>query len=81
MIVDEKLVVESKSTYEVPKAAKRQVYNYLRATKLEVGLLLHFGPEANFYRLDFRHASQDEVRRIQERSSEEDHTDIKDCHD
>lgn len=51
MIVDEKLVVEIKSTYQLHKAAPRQVYNYLRATRLEVGLLLHFGPEPVFYRL------------------------------
>ena len=51
MIVDEKLVVEIKSTHELHKAANRQVYNYLRSTNLEIGLLLHFGPEAKFYRL------------------------------
>src|SRR3954465_4417271 len=51
MIVDEKLVVEIKSTQELHKAAARQVYNYLRATNLEVGLLLHFGPTAKFYRM------------------------------
>jgi GxxExxY protein len=51
MIVDHKLVVEIKSTQELPKFARRQVYNYLRATDLEVGLLLHFGPTAKFYRL------------------------------
>jgi len=51
MIVDDKLVVETKSTYTLHKAATRQVYNYLRATRLEVGLLLHFGPEPGFYRL------------------------------
>jgi GxxExxY protein len=54
MIVDEKLVVEIKSTQELHRAADRQVYNYLRATRLEVGLLLHFGPEARFYRLIHR---------------------------
>ena len=32
MIVDERLIVETKSTYELRKAALRQVYNYLRAT-------------------------------------------------
>jgi GxxExxY protein len=54
MIVDEKLVVEIKSTHELHRAANRQVYNYLRSTSLEVGLLLHFGPEARFYRLIHR---------------------------
>lgn len=50
MIVDDRLVVEAKSTQELHKSAPRQVYNYLRATRLQVGLLLHFGPEAAFYR-------------------------------
>jgi GxxExxY protein len=59
MIVDEKLVVETKSTYELHKSANRQVYNYLRSTNLEVGLLLHFGPEARFYRLVHRNKTKD----------------------
>lgn len=49
--MDERLVIEVKSTQELHKAAPRQVYNYLRATRLQVGLLLHFGPEPAFYRL------------------------------
>jgi GxxExxY protein len=51
MIVDERLVVETKSTFELHKAAQRQLRSYLQATRLEVGLLLHFGPEARFYRV------------------------------
>jgi GxxExxY protein len=51
MIVDEKLVVETKATADLHKSAPRQVYNYLKATTLDVGLLLHFGPEPAFYRL------------------------------
>jgi GxxExxY protein len=51
MIVDDRLVVEAKSTQDLHKAAPRQVYNYLRATRIEVGLLLHFGPDPSFYRL------------------------------
>jgi len=51
MVVDERLVVEAKSTQDLHKSAPRQVYNYLRATRLQVGLLLHFGPKPAFYRL------------------------------
>ena len=51
MIVDGRLVVETKSGVELPKAAQRQLFNYLRATKLEVGLLLHFGLEPRFHRV------------------------------
>jgi len=54
MIVDDKLVVETKATHELHKSANRQVYNYLRSTNLEIGLLLHFGPEAHFYRMIYR---------------------------
>jgi len=51
MIVDERLVVEAKATQELHKSASRQVYNYLRVTRLQVGLLLHFGPEPSFHRI------------------------------
>ena len=51
MIVDETLVIETKSTYDIHKAAPRQLYNYLRGSNLTVGLLLHFGPEPTFYRV------------------------------
>jgi GxxExxY protein len=50
MIVDDALVVEIKSCYHLPPSSTRQLYNYLKATHLEVGLLLHFGPEPKFYR-------------------------------
>jgi GxxExxY protein len=50
MIVDEKVMVEGKSTFALPYTAKRQTRNYLRASTLEVALLLHFGPYAKFYR-------------------------------
>ncbi len=51
MIVDDTLVVETKSTYDLHPAAERQLYNYLRGTNLELGLLLHFGPKPKFYRV------------------------------
>lgn len=51
MIVDERLVVEIKSTHELHSSATRQIYNYLKATNLELGLLLHFGPTPNFHRV------------------------------
>jgi GxxExxY protein len=62
MVVDEILVVETKSTLELHKAAQRQVFNYLRATKFEVGLLLHFGPKPQFYRLFCSHTNEVSAR-------------------
>jgi len=51
MVVDDRVVVEIKSSRTLPEMAARQVYNYLRASRLELGLLLHFGPKASFFRL------------------------------
>ena len=51
MLVDQTLVVEAKASLTLHRSASRQVYNYLCATRLQVGLLLHFGPEPAFYRL------------------------------
>jgi GxxExxY protein len=50
MVVDNLLIVEIKSSAVLPPNSIRQLHNYLRATDFEVGLLLHFGPEAKFYR-------------------------------
>jgi len=46
MIVDDKLVVEGKSTYDLKKDATRQLYNYLHATVFNVGLFLPFWARA-----------------------------------
>ena len=51
LVVDNTVILEAKSTQELHKAATRQILNYLRATNLEVGFLLHFGPEPKFFRL------------------------------
>ena len=51
LIVDEKVLVEVKSTEISPPLTRRQTINYLRATKLQVALILHFGPEAKFFRI------------------------------
>lgn len=51
IVVDEKVIVEIKSTEVLPPFTRRQVTNYLRATRLEVALILHFGPEAKFQRI------------------------------
>ena len=50
MIVDDSVLVEIKSTYVLPPEAERQLMNYLRASSLTVGVLLHFGPKPRFKR-------------------------------
>lgn len=50
MIVDDLIVVEVKAGEALPPGVERQVYNYLRATNFEVGLLFHYGPRPTFKR-------------------------------
>jgi GxxExxY protein len=50
LLVENRIVVEVKSTTTLSSADRRQLYNYLSVTGLEVGLLLHFGPEPRFQR-------------------------------
>jgi GxxExxY protein len=50
MIVDGTVLIEIKSTRHLPPDSERQLLNYLRASELRVGLLLHFGLKPRFYR-------------------------------
>jgi GxxExxY protein len=63
MIVDGKVVIEVKSTFELHRSAERQLYNYLRATNLEVGFLFYFGPKPQFYRVVCRNRRHSPPRR------------------
>jgi len=55
MIVDDRVVVEIKSTEVLTPTAQRQLLNYVRATSFQVGLLLHFGPKPRFSRVVHSH--------------------------
>jgi GxxExxY protein len=37
MVIDDCIVIEIQSTYDLPRNATRQLFNYLRATNLKVG--------------------------------------------
>lgn len=50
-IVDDVIVLEVKSGETLAQTDRRQLVNYLRATRFEVGLLLHFGPKPKFQRV------------------------------
>ena len=50
LVVENKVLVEVKSTMKLVTADERQLLNYLKATSIEVGLLLHFGPEPKVLR-------------------------------
>jgi GxxExxY protein len=55
MVVDDLVVVENKSTVQLPPFATRQLTNYLQATNFSVGLVLHFGPKPQFHRAIHTH--------------------------
>jgi GxxExxY protein len=63
MIVAGKVVIEVKSTFELHRSAERQLYNYLRATNLELGFLFYFGPKPQFYRVMCRNTRHSSPRR------------------
>src|SRR5262245_36024491 len=44
MLVEQRIVVETKAMKSLPEEAEQQVFSYLRATTLEVGLLFNYGP-------------------------------------
>jgi GxxExxY protein len=51
MVVDERLVLEIKASERLHVGAELQLFSYLCATRLEVGLVLHFGREPKFKRV------------------------------
>ena len=50
-LVENRVIVEIKATDQLPELATRQVLVYLKATQLQLGLLLHFGPSAVYQRV------------------------------
>ncbi len=53
LLVDDKVVIELKAAKAISPDHEAQLLNYLKATGLEVGLLLNFGPKAEFRRKVF----------------------------
>ena len=51
LIVEEKVIVETKTGIQIVQAHEMQLLNYLSTTGLRVGLILNFGPRPTFRRL------------------------------
>ena len=49
-LVEEKVLVEVKAVPDLRSKDERQLKNYLKGTRVEVGLLMNFGDEAKFKR-------------------------------
>jgi len=67
LLVDGKVLIELKAVAHLDKPHEAQLYNYLRATELEVGLLLNFGPRPEFKRIAF--SNEKKKIRVHPRSS------------
>jgi GxxExxY protein len=64
LLIDRKLLLEVKACAGPHRQHERQVINYLRATELELGLLLYFGDSPEVRRFVLRN----ELKRFIERS-------------
>lgn len=58
LIVEEIVIVELKSSKNLSEADEYQLINYLKATNIEVGLLLNFGKKPQFRRKIFTNNPQ-----------------------
>jgi GxxExxY protein len=53
LLVDQKVIVELKAARTLDSSHEAQTLNYLRATEIEIALLLNFGPKPQMRRLIF----------------------------
>lgn len=53
MLIDNKIIIEIKASKNLLEEHEAQLLNYLKATDIEVGLLLNFGPEPEIRRKAF----------------------------
>src|SRR5438105_14905371 len=53
ILVDGAVLLELKAAKSMDAAYEKQILNYMRATDIEVGLILNFGPKPEFRRLIF----------------------------
>jgi GxxExxY protein len=53
IIIEDKIILELKTSEKISKEHEYQLINYLKATGIEIGLLLNFGKEPEFKRKIF----------------------------
>ena len=70
LLIENKVIIELKAGRAIESAWEKQLLNYLRATQIEVGLLLNFGPAPQFRRLVFNNERK-KIRANPRESAEE----------
>ena len=53
ILIEDKIIVELKSTEKLSESHEAQLLNYLKATEIEVGMLMNFGKKPEFKRKIF----------------------------
>jgi GxxExxY protein len=61
LVVEERVIVELKTSEGISKMHEAQVLHYLRASAMEVGLVMNFGPDARFRRLEMRNTRKKRI--------------------
>lgn len=64
LLVQDKVIVELKAVRELADAHEAQLVNYLKATNVEVGLVLNFGPKPEFKRKVFTNIKKLDRKKI-----------------
>jgi GxxExxY protein len=62
MVVENLVIVEVKAVETLIQTHEAQLLNYLKATEIEVGMLLNFGPKPQFRRRVFGNARKFKIR-------------------
>jgi GxxExxY protein len=68
ILVDDKVILEIKAVRSLGPEHEAQLLNYLRATDIEVGLLLNFGPEPEIRRKVFDNARKGSRKAVEKDS-------------
>jgi GxxExxY protein len=62
LVVNDLVILELKAAKEIEPAFEAQLLNYLKATKIEIGLLLNFGPRPSVRRFVFDNPRKQNLR-------------------
>jgi GxxExxY protein len=62
LLVEDKVIVELKATELLINVHVAQIMNYLKATPIEIGLLINFGEEPEFKRLYYSNDRKSNIK-------------------